>query len=143
MRANVLRIALPAVLVAALVVAAVSQAAPSGDSFVGSWANVNACSSTQLGVRAQLAGDGEAGRMSARFSAEWLQDGAWVPLEGASTSPWQSAGSAAYTWQQVGWTFQLSAPQPGQAYQVRGVAELRWPDGRTETRVTGPCNVAG
>jgi hypothetical protein len=143
MTAKVARILIPLTLVAAFAVAAVSQAATgAGGSLVPSWANTNICNPSQLGVRAQLAGDGSEGEMRARFSAQWLNGGSWVPLDGAS-SPWQSAGSAAYTWQQVGWTFQLAPPAPGQSYQVRGVAELQWPGGRSETRVTGSCTVSG
>jgi hypothetical protein len=143
MTAKVARILIPLTLVAAFAVAAVSQAATgAGGSLVPSWANTNSCDSSQLGVRAQLAGDGSEGQMRARFSAQWLSGDTWVPLDGAN-SPWQRAGSAEYTWQQVGWTFQLAPPAAGQSYQVRGVAELQWPGGRSETRVTGPCTVAG
>jgi hypothetical protein len=143
MRANLPRIVIPAVIAAALAVGAVSQASTDGSSFVPSWANTNVCSSTQLGVRAQMAGDGNAGDMTVRFSAQWLSDGGWVPVGGAASSPWQSAGSAEYTWGQAGWTFQLSPPQAGQSYQLRGVAEMHWPSGRSETRVTGGCTVSG
>jgi hypothetical protein len=143
MTAKVARILIPLLLVAAFAVAAVSQAATGdGGTLVPSWANANICNPTQLGVRAQLAGDGSEGEMRARFSAQWLDGGTWVALPGAR-SPWQSAGSAEYTWQQVGWTFRLTPPQAGQTYQVRGVAELRWPDGRSETRTTGSCSIAG
>lgn len=143
MTATVARILIPLTLVGAFAVAAVSQAQTGGgNSLTPSWANTNVCSSTQLGVRAQLAGDGSSGEMRARFSAQWLNGSSWVAVPGAS-SPWQSAGSAQYTWQQVGWTFQLTPPAGGQSYQVRGVAELQWPSGRSETRVTGSCSISG
>ena len=60
----------------------------------------------------------------------------------AATSPWQSAGSAEYTWGQAGWTFSISVP-PGHQYQLRAVAELRWSGetNRTETHTTGTCTV--
>src|SRR5918992_595612 len=70
-----------------------------------SWAQVNVCSPTQLGARAQLAGDGSKSAMSVRFTAQWLSPSGWVPVAGAATSPWQSAGSAGYTRGQAGWTF--------------------------------------
>lgn len=143
MTAKIVRIAVPATLVAAFAVAAVSQASSDGGSVVPSWANANVCGSTQFGVRAQLAGDGSDGDMQARFSVQWLSPGGWMPIGGVSSSPWQSAGSAADTWQQVGWTFNLAPPEAGQSYQLRGVAELRWPSGRTESRVTGSCGVSG
>jgi hypothetical protein len=105
-----------------------------------SWAQVNICSPTQLGARAQLAGDGSNSEMSVRFTAEWLSPSGWVPLGGAATSPWQSAGSADYTWGQAGWTFNVSVPA-GFSYQLRAVAELSWSNGRSQTLVTGTCAV--
>jgi hypothetical protein len=143
MTARIVRIAVPATLIAAFAVAAVSQASSDGGSVVPSWANANVCNSTQFGVRAQLAGDGNEGDMQARFSVQWLSPSGWVSIGGVSSSPWVSAGSAAYTWQQAGWTFSLAPPQAGQSYQVRGVAELRWPSGRTESRTTGSCSISG
>jgi hypothetical protein len=141
--ARIVRIAVPATLIAAFAVAAVSQASSDGGSVVPSWANANVCSSTQFGIRAQLAGDGTEGDMQARFSVQWLSPSGWAPIGGVSSSPWVSAGSAAYTWQQAGWTFSLAPPEAGQSYQVRGVAELRWPSGRTESRITGSCSISG
>lgn len=105
-----------------------------------SWAQVNVCSPTQLGARAQLAGDGSASAMSARFTAQWLSPAGWVPLSGAASSPWQAAGSAEYTWGQAGWTFNISVPA-GFSYQLRAVAELQWSGGRSQTIVTGTCSV--
>jgi hypothetical protein len=113
-----------------------------GEAVGSTWAQVNICSPTQLGARAQLAGDGSDSEMSVRFTAEWLSPDGWVPVAGAATSPWQSAGSALYTWGQAGWTFNISVP-PGFAYQLRATAELQWGSGRSETRVTGTCSVGG
>jgi hypothetical protein len=109
-----------------------------------SWAQVNICSPTQLGARAQLAGDGSSSQMSVRFTAQWLSPSGWVPVAGSATSPWQSAGSAVYTWGQAGWTYSISVP-PGQRYQLRALAELRWSgeNARTETYTTGTCSVGG
>lgn len=137
------RIAVPIALAAAFAVAAVSQASSDGGAVVPSWANANVCSATQFGVRAQIAGDGSAGDLQARFSVQWSSPSGWVPISGVSSSPWQSAGSAEYTWQQVGYTFNLAPPAAGQSYQLRGIAELKWPSGRTETRTTGSCSIAG
>jgi hypothetical protein len=105
---------------------------------------VNVCSPSQLGARAQLAGDGSSSQMSVRFTAQWLSPGGWVPVAGAASSPWQSAGSAEYTWGQAGWTYNLSLPA-GHSYQLRAVAELRWggPNARTETYTTGTCSAGG
>ena len=113
-----------------------------GESLSSTWAQVNVCSPTQLGARAQLAGDGTESEMSVRFTAEWLSPNGWTPVAGAATSPWQSAGSAEYTWGQAGWTFNISVP-PGFTYQLRATAELQWGSGRSETRVTGTCSVGG
>ena len=113
------------------------------DSLSSSWANVNICSPAQLGARAQLAGDGSTAEMQVRFTAQWLSPGGWASLNGAATSPWQSAGSAEYTWGQAGWTFALSVPA-GKSYQLRAVAEMQWVgSGRTSSAVTGSCSVSG
>jgi hypothetical protein len=127
---------------ALLAVTAAPASARQDDTLSSSWANVNICSPGQLGARAQLAGDGSAGAMQVRFTAQWLSPGGWVPLNGAATSPWQSAGSAEYTWGQAGWTFALSVPA-GKSYQLRAVAEMQMGGGRTATQVTGSCSVSG
>jgi hypothetical protein len=118
--------------------------AQSGESLTSSWAQVNICSPTQLGARAQLAGDGSDSQMSVRFTAQWLSPGGWVPVSGAATSPWQPAGSAELTWGQAGWTYAITVP-PGQTYELRAVAELQWSGekARTETYTTGTCTVSG
>jgi hypothetical protein len=79
--------------------------------------------------------------MTVRFTAQWLSPKGWVPLNGASSSPWQSAGSAEFTWGQAGWTYNITAPA-GKTYQLRVVAEMSWGN-RTATQVTGPCNISG
>jgi hypothetical protein len=131
-------IALSAVLAAVMA----APASARQDSLSSSWTNVNICSPTQLGARAQLAGDGSSGQMQVRFTAQWLSPSGWVPLGGAATSPWQPAGSAEYTWGQAGWTFSLTVP-PGNSYQLRAVAEMQLGSGRTATQVTGGCTVSG
>jgi hypothetical protein len=109
-----------------------------------SWAQTNVCNASQLGARAQLAGDGTKSSMSVRFTAQWLSPSGWATLGGAATSPWQSAGSAEYTWGQAGWTFSITVP-PGTHYQLRTVAELSWSGetNRSETHTTGTCTVGG
>jgi hypothetical protein len=113
------------------------------DQLTSTWAKVNICDASQLGARAQLAGDGSSDRMQVRFSAQWLSPDGWVPLAGQATSPWLDAGSAEFTWQQAGWTFALSVPQSGQLYELRAVAEMRLGSGRTLTQTTGSCTVGG
>jgi hypothetical protein len=140
----VLRRTLIAIAVCAAALGAGVARAQTGESLSPSWARVNICSPSQLGVRAQLPGDGSSSQMSVRFTAEWLSPGGWVPVAGAATSPWQSAGSAEYTWGQAGWTYNLSLPA-GHSYQLRAVAELRWTGetARSETHTTGTCSVGG
>ncbi len=100
----------PLAVSAALLGALAAPGAHAADELESSWANVNACGGGQLGVRAQLAGDGSSTEMSVRFTAQWLSPDGWVPLNGAATSPWQSAGSAEYTWAQAGWTYSTEHP---------------------------------
>jgi hypothetical protein len=132
--------ALGAVLAATAIAGPASGA---GDQLTSTWAKVNVCNPTQLGARAQLAGDGSANRMAVRFTAEWLSPDGWVPLSGEATSPWQDAGSAEFTWQQAGWTFSLNVPQSGDSYQLRAVAEMKLGSGQTASYTTGTCTVGG
>src|SRR5829696_10020328 len=134
-------LALGAVLGAATV-AMPAQGAGS-DQLTSSWAKVNICNASQLGARAQLAGDGSSDQMQVRFTAQWLSPDGWVPLSGQATSPWQDAGSAEFTWQQAGWTFDLSVPEGGETYQLRAVAEMQLGSGRTASHTTSTCTVGG
>ena len=134
-------LALGAVLVALAVALPVTGAG--ADQLASTWANINICNSQELGARAQLAGDGSAGEMRVRFTAQWLGPDGWAPLPGQATSPWQDAGSAEFTWQQAGWTFDLDVPQSGQAYQLRAIAEMKLGSGRAATLTTGTCSVGG
>src|SRR3954452_25480109 len=94
-------LALGAILCALAIAVPASGAGP-GDQLADQWANVNICNPTQLGARAQLAGDGSSDEMAVRFTAQWLSPDGWVPLSGQATSPWQDAGPAKFTWQQAG-----------------------------------------
>jgi len=129
------------------VLGAVAVAMPAhgagSDQLTSTWAKVNICDASQLGARAQLAGDGSSDQMQVRFTAQWLSPDGWVPLAGQATSPWQNAGSAEFTWQQAGWTFSLNVPQNGQAYELRAVAEMQLGSGRTATQTTGSCTLGG
>jgi hypothetical protein len=136
------RTLIPTIAICAALAAADTATAQTGESLTSNWAQVNVCSPTQLGARAQLAGDGSRSDMTVRFTAEWLSPDGWVPVAGAATSPWLSAGSAEYTWGQAGWTFDMTVPS-GFAYQLRAVAELQWEGGRSDTLVTGTCTVGG
>ena len=133
-------VALCAALLAAM---AASAHAAGTEQLTTSWANVNICNATQLGARAQLAGDGSDDVMRVRFTAEWLSPDGWVPLAGEATSPWQEAGSAKFTWAQAGWTFNISVPPDGASYQLRAIAELDLGSGRSSTQTTGACAIGG
>jgi hypothetical protein len=130
-------------LAVALVAVTAGPAAAGTEQLTSSWANVNICSSGQLGARAQLAGDGSSDVMRVRFTAQWLSPDGWVPLAGQATSPWQEAGSAEFTWAQAGWTFNLAVPPTGVSYQLRAVAEMDLGSGRSSTQTTGACVVGG
>jgi hypothetical protein len=114
-----------------------------GEQLTSTWTNVNVCNSSQLGARAQLAGDGSGNRMRVRFTAEWLSPAGWTPIGGRATSPWQDAGSAEFTWGQAGWTFALDVPQTGVTYTLRAVAEMQMGSGRSVVQTTGTCAVGG
>jgi|SRR5215218_5739893 len=133
--------------VVALGVVLAALAAPAygagSDQLTSTWANVNICSASQLGARAQLAGDGSSDQMQVRFTAQWLSPDGWVPLSGQASSPWQDAGSAEFTWGQAGWTFALTVPETGESYQLRAVAEMQLGSGRTASYTTGTCTVGG
>jgi hypothetical protein len=118
--------------------------AQSGEELASSWAQTNVCNASQLGARAQLAGDGSKSDMAVRFTAQWLSPTGWATLSGSATSPWQSAGSAEFTWGQAGWTFNITVP-PGHQYQLRTVAELQWSGetNRSQTYTTGTCTLGG
>jgi hypothetical protein len=126
---------------AAVAVATPAQGAGTDES--PTWANVNICSATQLGARAQLAGDGSSDQMQVRFTAQWLSPDGWVPLAGQASSPWLDAGSAEFTWQQAGWTFALNVPQTGEAYQLRAIADMKLGSGKVAAYTTGTCSVGG
>ena len=134
-------LALGAVL-GALAVALPAQGA-GADQLESTWANINICNSDELGARAQLAGDGSTDEMQVRFTAQWLSPDGWASLPGQSTSPWQDAGLAEFTWQQAGWTFELEVPPGGQTYQLRAIAEMKLGSGQTATHTTGTCTVGG
>jgi hypothetical protein len=146
MRARLPHIFIVAAMLAVLTFAAVSQAQTGTEQFAASWAKLNVCSPTQVGARAQLAGDGTKKGMYVRFTVQWLSDTGWVPIGGSPVSPWISAGTADLTWQQAGWTFNMDPLQAGQSYQLRAVAELQWRDGAKVTRsssfTTGTCAVS-
>lgn len=130
------RIITATALVAGLATVAVAHAATQSGS-APQWATVNSCSPTSVGVRASMPGDGSSGQMRVRFTAQWYSpQRGWVPVSGVPSSPWLSAGSGQYSYGQAGWTFQFDPPRAGSHPQIRAVAELQWPGGRSATQVT-------
>ena len=137
------RWSIPALSVALAAVVAPAAHGAADEQLTSTSASVNICNSSELGARAQLAGDGSSDRMRVRFTAQWLSPAGWVPVAGQATSPWQDAGSAEFTWGQAGWTFSIEVPQTGESYQLRAVADMRLGSGRSATQITGTCAVGG
>jgi hypothetical protein len=133
-------------LCAALVLALVAHAA-ADEELAPVWATVNVCDpgSNQVGARVAAPGDGGDERIYARFTAQWYSEaqGAWLPVDGVPSSPWQEIGSAAISSQQGGYTFQFEQAGDGQAKQVRAVAEVQWRDGATVVRSASAVTQAG
>ncbi len=133
---SVRRILTATALIAGLATVAVAHAATGGGSGP-QWATVNSCSPASVGVRASMPGDGSSGQMRVRFTAQWYSaQRGWVPVNGVPSSPWLDAGSGRYSYAQAGWTFQFDPPGAGSHPQIRAVAEMSWPGGRSATMVT-------
>jgi hypothetical protein len=143
----VARIIVPLALCAALALAVVGPAAADKEQLAPVWATVNVCdpASNQIGARVGAPGDGTDARIYARFTLQWYSEaqGAWLPVQGAASSPWQDVGSAEITTQQAGWTFQLDQPADGRTKQLRAVAEVQWRDGESVVRSSSAVTRAG
>jgi hypothetical protein len=125
--------------VAALVTAAVvagGAAAGAGDQRIVAasapkhlWSTINICDTSkhpdQLGIRARMPGNGTSQKMRMRFIAQYMKQGSWVRVKDA-VSPWRLAGSASFTWQELGWTFNFKELQPGDGYRMRGLVKFEW-----------------
>ncbi len=90
------------------------------------WATVNICDTDnhpdQLGIRARAPGNGRRQRIWMRFRAQYRDNGRW---RRAGSSPWRRVGSARYTYQESGWTFEFD-PGPTDDYLMRGVVRVEW-----------------
>ena len=134
---------------ALLAVTAVPALAADGEEVTTSWANVNICNPQQLGVRAQLAGDGSKDTMRVRFSAEWLSPDGWVPLAGQASSPWLDAGRPSSPGRRRAGRSTSACPagprRPGRRPQLpaprrrRDAVRIR----RSATQTTGVCAIGG
>jgi hypothetical protein len=102
------------------------------------WATVNVCDTAahpdMMGVRGRMPGDGTHARMFMRFKAQYLSGRTWVDVGGRGTSPWLSAGSAAFVYREIGYTFEFRPPAAGTSYLLRGRATFEW---RERRRVNG------
>ena len=134
-------------LCAALVLAVVGHAAAEEEPIVQPWATVNVCdpASNQVGARVGVPGNGGDQLLYARLSLQWYSEtqGAWLPVDGVSASPWLEVGSARQTAQQGGYTFQLDQPSDGRTKQLRAVADVQWRDGGTVVRSSQVVSQAG
>ncbi len=147
MRTVVTRIILPVALCAALALAVVGHAAADEEHVSQAWATVNVCdpASNQVGTRVSVSGDGGDELVFARITLQWYSQaqGAWLPVEGAPSSPWLEVGSARQTSQQAGYTFKLDQPADGRTKQLRGLAEVQWRDGASVVRSGSVVTQAG
>ena len=147
MRTLVTRIIVPVALCAALVLAVVGHAAADEERLAQVWATVNVCdpASNQVGVRVSVSGNGGHERLFAHLTLQWYSEsqGAWLPVEGAPSSPWLEVGSARQTAQQAGYTFKLDQSADGRTKQLRGVAEVQWRDGASVVRSSSAVTQAG
>jgi hypothetical protein len=145
-----MRLFLAAAALALAALAATTAFAQTGTSGQGSpgtpqWASVNVCRPGAVGVRAGIPGDSGADAMQVRFALQWFSRsrGQWLVVPGAGTG-WIDAGSAAQTWAQRGYTFDVNTPG-GARYMFRGIAELRWTRGgdavRSAVLSTGYCTI--
>jgi len=147
MRTVVKRIIVPVALCAALALAVVGHAAAEQERIAQAWSTVNVCdpASDQVGARVAVSGDGGDALIFSRISLQWYSEaqGAWLPVEGAPSSPWLEVGSARQTAQQAGYTFKLDQPADGRTKQIRAVAEVQWREGATVVRSTSAVTQAG
>ena len=96
------------------------------------WATVNICdtqgAANEMGVRAEMPGNGTEQRMYMRFRAEYWSRArqAWAPVAGSGQSPWVYAGSAEFARRQAGWTFAFAPPPPGVTFTMRAEVEFEW-----------------
>jgi hypothetical protein len=95
------------------------------------WATINLCDTqahpNELGVRARMPGNGLHQRMYMRFFAEYrTSDGSWHHVAVGGASPWEYAGSALFTYEELGYTFSFDQLAPGEGYTMRGLVKFQW-----------------
>jgi hypothetical protein len=94
------------------------------------WSTINICDTErhpdQLGIRARMPGNGKEQHMWMRFFAQYMKNGAWVPVKEGGRSKWRRAGLAIYKYQELGWTFEFNKLAPGEGYTMRGLVKFEW-----------------
>src|SRR3954451_7052903 len=109
------------------------------------WTTVDLCNTpahpNQMGVRGRMPGDGTRTKMYMRFTAQYRdpESRSWVSMVGDGRSPWIYAGSARFSHQETGFTFDFDPPQAGDHFVFRGIAEFQW---RARKRSHGKVHVA-
>ena len=118
-----------AVLVSIFAAAGDASAAPPPK---GLWATVNICDTIahpdQMGVRANMPGNGTRQRMYMRFHAQFYNATRkqWFNVKGSGVSRWIYIGNARVTERQGGYTFSFAPPRSGGAFVLRGVVDFQW-----------------
>jgi hypothetical protein len=94
------------------------------------WATVNVCDTpkqpNRMGVRARMPGNGERGKMYARFTAQFRDADGWKRVEGRGQSDWLLVGRSIFRYQELGFTFSFGAPAKGRSYLMRGLVQFQW-----------------
>ncbi len=111
-------------------VAAVAVA-PAGAAKPQAWATVNICDTpghpNQMGVRANMPGNGKRQKMYMRFRAQFFSaDGKWEDVKGPGLSRWIYAGSARLANRQAGYTFSFSPPSRSTRFVLRGLVAFEY-----------------
>ena len=124
-------------LLAAFAAVLVSIFAAAGDASAGPppkglWATVNICDTVshpdQMGVRANVPGNGTRQRIYMRFHAQFYNQTKkrWFNVKGNGVSGWIFVGNARVTERQGGYTFSFAPPTSGGAFVLRGVVDFQW-----------------
>ena len=128
------------ILLTALLGALIAVPAPALAGSKNLWATVNVCDTPKqpdkMGVRARMPGNGKPGKMYARFTAQFRDEGGWKRVEGRGQSDWLFVGRSIFRYQELGFTFSFGAPAAGRSYLMRGLVEFQWRSrkGRVLTR---------
>lgn len=128
-RRVVQRLALPVVLVTALLIPAVAPAAKAP--VLKTWATVNVCDTTAspdtIGLRGSMPGLSTKGAtMWMRFAVQYRTPSkAWKPAAGLDTG-YLRIGTAKVRSRQAGHSFKVKPPAGGEAFVLRGLVTFQW-----------------